>query len=115
MPQVITVARKPCLYAPVSLNVKLTRCGSLNIEPSRIPYLAGEVDFDKEQKQQQAGGTITGAFGAASLIGTVIQTYKTSGRFPANVVLSSLSGAADLDAQSEYVGGASKYFKLFVG
>lgn len=101
--------------APVSLNVRTHHAGALNIDPSRIPYGDGEVDFQKEQKQQvnTGAGAITGAFGAASLIGTVISTYKAEGRWPPNVILTSQSGAQDLDQQSEYVDGASRYFRKF--
>lgn len=113
MPRVITVCRKPCSLAPVSLNVKTHHAGALNIDPSRIPYLDGEVDFGKEQKQQVSTGAITGAFGAASLIGTVIPTYSRAGRWPPNIILTSTEGAEDLDEQSEYVDGASRYFRKF--
>jgi len=57
-----------------------------NIEQTRIP-LTDECKLDHVQKQQHSGGAVQGAFGAASLIGKEIATYKPEGRWPANVVL----------------------------
>jgi site-specific DNA-methyltransferase (adenine-specific) len=59
--------------------------GALHIDASRVGYADGEVDFDRKQRQQNSDGAIEGAFGAASLIGTEIDTYKEAGRWPANV------------------------------
>jgi len=59
--------------------------GALHIDACRVPYEAAEVNFDRKQRQQNSEGAIEGAFGAASLIGTEIDTYKEAGRWPANV------------------------------
>ena len=66
--------------------------GALNIDATRIGYESGEVDFDRVQRQQHSEGAVTGAFGAAALVGKEIPTYKPGGRWPANLVLQHLEG-----------------------
>jgi site-specific DNA-methyltransferase (adenine-specific) len=78
--------RKP-LSGTVAANVLAHGTGALNIDGCRVPYQDGEVNFDRKQRQQNSDGAIEGAFGAASLIGTEIDTYKESGRWPANTVI----------------------------
>ena len=81
----IVVARKP-LDGTVAKNVVQWGTGAINIDACRIGYEDGEVDFDRKQRQQHSDGAIEGSFGAASLIGTEIATYKEGGRWPANVI-----------------------------
>jgi site-specific DNA-methyltransferase (adenine-specific) len=76
--------RKP-LEGTVAKCVLKHGTGALHIDACRVPYEAGEVNFDRKQRQQNSEGAIEGAFGAASLIGTEIDTYKEAGRWPANV------------------------------
>lgn len=108
----ITLARKPCSEGTVAANVLKHGCGALNIDASRIGYGDDDdVDFSRVQRQQHSEGVVTGAFGAASLIGTTIPTYKPGGRWPANMVLQHQAGCtpegacapgcivADLDGQ----------------
>jgi site-specific DNA-methyltransferase (adenine-specific) len=83
----------------VAANVVEHGTGAINIDDCRIGYKTGEVDFDRKQQQQQSDGTIKGAFGAAALIGSKIQTYKAAGRWPANVILDEEAGRL-LDEQS---------------
>jgi site-specific DNA-methyltransferase (adenine-specific) len=78
--------RKP-LDGTVAGNVLAHGTGALNIDACRVGYEAGEVNFDRKQRQQNSEGAVEGAFGAASLIGTEISTYKEAGRWPANVIL----------------------------
>ena len=94
----IVVARKP-LSGTVAANVLEFGTGALNIDGCRVAYEAGEVDFNKKQRQQNSDGAIEGAFGAASLVGTEIDTYKSAGRWPANVILDEEAGRL-LDEQS---------------
>jgi len=93
----IVVARKP-LVGTVAANVLQHGTGALNIDACRID-MGAEYDPTKVQRQQNSGGAIEGAFGAAALIGKEIPTYKPGGRWPANVVLDE-SQAAELDRQS---------------
>ena len=76
--------RKP-LEGTVAKCVLKYGTGALHIDACRVPYESGEVNFDRKQRQQNSEGAIEGAFGAASLIGTEIDTYKEAGRWPANV------------------------------
>lgn len=76
--------RKP-LDGTIAGNVLKHGTGAINIDGCRIAYEDGEVNFDRKQRQQHSEGAIEGAFGAASLIGTEISTYKEAGRWPANV------------------------------
>jgi site-specific DNA-methyltransferase (adenine-specific) len=80
----ITVARKP-LVGTVAANVLTHGTGALNIDGTRIP-MGDEYDPTKVQRQQNSGGAIDGAFGAASLIGKEIPTYNAAGRWPANLL-----------------------------
>ena len=75
--------RKP-LDGTVAATVLKHGTGAINIDGCRIAYEDGEVNFDRKQRQQHSEGAIEGAFGAASLIGTEISTYKEAGRWPAN-------------------------------
>ena len=88
--KVIHLLRKPCSESTVAANVLKFGTGALNIDATRIGYESGEVDFDRVQRQQNSEGAVTGAFGAASLIGKAIPTYKPTGRWPANLVLQHL-------------------------
>ena len=90
--KVVHVLRKPCSEPTVAANVIRYGTGALNIDATRIGYEGGEVDFDRVQRQQNSEGAVTGAFGAASLIGKAIPTYKPGGRWPANLVLQHLDG-----------------------
>lgn len=98
----IVVARKP-LEGTVVDNVLAHGVGGLNIDATRVGYLDGEVNFDRKQRQQHSDGSVEGAFGAASLIGTEIPTYNPAGRWPANVILDEDAGR-ELDQQSGSVG-----------
>lgn len=80
----IVVARKP-LIGTVAENVLTYGTGGLNIDGTRVA-MGDEYDPTRMQRQQHSSGAIDGAFGAASLIGTEIQTYKEGGRWPANVI-----------------------------
>jgi len=114
----ICVARKP-LEGTVVGNVLKYGTGAINVDGCRVPH-GGDVDMDAVQRQQNSGGVIEGAFGAAALVGKEIATYKEGGRWPANVILShgpdcGEDGCAPgcpcaaLDAQSGG-DGASRYF-----
>jgi hypothetical protein len=76
----------------VAANVLRHGTGAMNIDATRIGYESGEVDFDRVQRQQHSEGAVTGAFGAAALVGKEIPTYKPGGRWPANLVLQHLDG-----------------------
>jgi DNA modification methylase len=80
----IVLARKP-VTATVAANVLEWGVGGLNIDQTRVA-MGDEYDPTKIQRQQNSAGAIDGAFGAASLIGKEIQTYKEGGRWPANVI-----------------------------
>jgi hypothetical protein len=94
----IVVARKP-LVGTVAANVLAHGTGALNIDGCRVGYAPGEVDFGKVQRQQHSEGAVTGAFGAASLIGTEIATYKPGGRWPANVIFTHAPGCVRIGSQ----------------
>lgn len=81
----IVLARKP-LIGTVAANVLQHGTGALNIDGTRIP-MGDEYDPTKIQRQQHSNGAIDGAFGASSLIGKEIATYKPGGRWPANVII----------------------------
>lgn len=112
------LARKP---VPKTLlqNIEAYGLGGLNIDACRMAFEEGEVDFSHVQRQQHAGGAIEGAFGAARLIGTEIQTYKEAGRWPANIVLTHSTDCGlscdpecpvgRIEAQAP---GASRYFPV---
>ena len=97
--KVVHVLRKPCSESTVAANVLRWGAGALNIDATRIGYESGEVDFDRVQRQQHSEGAVTGAFGAASLIGNVIPTYNPSGRWPANLVLQHFDGCVEEGAK----------------
>jgi hypothetical protein len=100
--------RKP-LAGTIAGNVLEHGTGALNIDGCRIPYQDGEVNFDRKQRQQNSEGAIEGAFGAASLIGTEIDTYKESGRWPANTTIDdSAEVAANFPADGK--GPLSRFF-----
>lgn len=119
--EIIVVARKP-LEGTVAANCLKHGTGAFNIDACRVPH-GDDVDMDAVQRQQHSEGSIDGAFGAASLIGKEIPTYKPEGRWPANVLLShdvNCSGesgcapgcpCAIVDEQSGG-DGASRYFNV---
>jgi hypothetical protein len=100
----IVLARKP-LIGTVAQNVLTHGTGALNIDGARVD-MGDEYDPTKVQRQQHSSGAIDGAFGAASLIGKEIATYKPGGRWPANVIFDTEAGAL-LDEQED---GASRFF-----
>lgn len=90
----IVVARKP-LDGTVTANVLEHGVGALNIDGCRIP-MGEEYDPNKIQRQSSKGeGAIEGAFGAGSLVGKEIQTYKPGGRWPANLVFTHSADCGD--------------------
>lgn len=123
------LCRKPIEAANVAAQVLATGTGAINVDGTRVGYAQGEVDFNRQQRQQQSAGTIEGAFGAAALIGKEIPTYKPEGRWPSNLVLSHSPECekrgeaydcadgcpvAAMDRQSgEVTGGASRFFNVF--
>ena len=80
----ICMARKP-LEGTVAETVQKYGTGGINIDGCRVP-MGDEYDPTKIQRQQNSEGSVKGAFGAASLIGKEIPTYKPGGRWPANLV-----------------------------
>jgi DNA modification methylase len=80
----IVLARKP-LDGTVANNVLTHGVGGINIDGCRVD-MGDEYDPTKIQRQQNSSGTIEGAFGASSLIGKEIATYKPGGRWPANFI-----------------------------
>ena len=109
---IITIARKP-LEGTVVNNCLNHKCGSLNIDTTRIP-LTEECKPDHVQRQQNSGGSITGAFGASALIGTAIPTFNSKGRWPANTVLASKESSF-LQAFQAGKEDYSRYFKTIEG
>lgn len=87
---IVTILRKP-LGGTVLSTMLQHGTGSLNIDGTRIA-LTSECKLDHVQRQQNSGGSVEGAFGAASLIGKEIQTYKAGGRWAANLLLQHLPG-----------------------
>jgi site-specific DNA-methyltransferase (adenine-specific) len=104
----IIVARKP-LAGTVAATVMQYGTGALNIDGCRVGYEAGEVNFDRKQRQQNSAGAIEGAFGAASLIGTEISTYKDAGRWPANAIIDDSPEVAE-EFPSDSKGSFSRFF-----
>lgn len=112
------LARKP-IPKTLLQNIEAYGLGGLNIDACRMAFEEGEVDFSRMQRQQQVSGAIEGAFGAARLIGTEIQTYKEGGRWPANIVLTH-SADCGTECQEDcpvgrieaQVAGASRYFPV---
>jgi DNA modification methylase len=80
----VVVARKP-LVGTVAGNVLEWGVGAINIDGCRVE-MGDEYDPTKIRRQQSSAGAIEGAFGAASLIGKEIATYKPGGRWPANFI-----------------------------
>lgn len=102
------LCRKPIEAANVASQVLATGTGAINIDGTRVGYAKGEVDFDRQQRQQRSEGSIEGAFGAAALIGKEIPTYKHEGRWPSNLVLSHSPDCKRVGTKTvENVGGAS--------
>ena len=90
--RIIHVLRKPCSESTVAANTLKHGTGGLNIDASRIAH-GSDVSLDAVQRQQSAGGGSVGNhFGAGSLVGSEIPTYKPGGRWPANVILQHLDG-----------------------
>ena len=98
---VVTVARKPLAAPTVAANTLLHGAGGYAIDATRIGYAGGEVDFSKVQRQQHSGGVVEGAFGAASLVGKEVMTYKPGGRWPPNAVLSHLPTCQKVGVRTE--------------
>ena len=82
----VILARKP-FKGSVAANVLAHGTGALNVDGCRVE-MGDEYDPSKKQRQQNSSGAIDGAFGASSLIGKEIATYKPGGRWPANLILS---------------------------
>jgi hypothetical protein len=76
----IICARKP-LAGTVAANVLRWRTGAINVDGCRIGYGAEQVDLDRRQVNFDR----MGYSGAEQTEG--VNTYKTEGRWPANVVL----------------------------
>lgn len=90
--RIIHVLRKPLSEGTVAANTLKHGTGGLNIDASRIAH-GSDVNLDSVQRQQsEGGGSVGNHFGAGSLVGTVIPTYKPGGRWPANVILQHLDG-----------------------
>jgi hypothetical protein len=118
----VTLARKPLGEATVASNVIRYGTGALNIDGTRIPFGEDEdTGPDRVQRQQASGGntSVKGAFGAESLVGREIPTYKEGGRWPANMLLQHLEGCTpavcqpqcavlDIDRQAP---GSARFFK----
>jgi DNA modification methylase len=101
----ITVARKP-LDGSVAENVIAHDVGVLNIDGCRVE-MGSEYNPNKMQRQKKSEGSIVGAFGAASLIGKEIPTYKPGGRWPANLIHSGEDEVVALFPTSKSTGGRS--------
>lgn len=99
----ITVARKP-LEGTVAENVLRWGTGGLNVDGCRVE-MGSEYDPKKMQRQKKSEGSIVGAFGAASLIGKEIPTYKPGGRWPANLIHDGSDEAVRLFPASKSTGG----------
>jgi len=104
----IVMARKPLSENTVGQNVLEWGTGGINIDESRIPYLADDhvMKYDGykngEYKSEYKGGT-------SYKHGNQVQ-INTVGRFPANIILDEEAGKI-LDEQSlEYSEGASRFF-----
>lgn len=100
--------RKP-LEGTVASSVLQYGTGALHIDACRVAYEDGEVNFDRKQRQQNSEGAIEGAFGAASLIGTEISTYKEAGRWPANASIDDSEEVA-VAFPSDGKGSFSRFF-----
>jgi site-specific DNA-methyltransferase (adenine-specific) len=102
------LARKP-LAGTVAATVLEHGTGALNIDGCRVAH-GTDVDLSAKQRQQNAGGAVDGAFGAAALIGSEIPKYKPAGRWPPHLLLSHAAACgekcadgcpvAEMDAQS---------------
>ena len=119
--RIIHVLRKPCSESTVSANTLKHGVGAYNIDAVRVAH-GSDVNLDSVQRQQsEGGGSVGNHFGAGSLVGTVIPTYKPGGRWPANVILQHLDGCGEvcepgcpvarLDEQSD----VSRFFKQVGG
>ena len=80
----ITMARKP-FKGSLEANYEKYGTGAINVDGCRVE-MGDEYDPSKKQRQQNSSGAIDGAFGASSLIGNEIATYKPGGRWPANLI-----------------------------
>lgn len=90
--RMIHVLRKPLSEGTVAANTLKHGTGGLNIDAVRVAH-GSDVNLDAVQRQQSAGGGSVGNhFGAGSLVGSEIPTYKPGGRWPANVILQHLDG-----------------------
>jgi len=99
----IILARKP-LAGTVAANVLEHGTGAINVDGCRVD-MGDEYDPAKVQRQQAKGtANISGAFGAESLVGKEIATYKPGGRWPANLIH---DGS---DEATAGMGDAERYF-----
>lgn len=83
---VITVTRKP-LEGTVARNAIKWGTGGMNIDGTRIAH-GTDVDMDAVQRQ----GAQSEVYLGGAKPGDVISMYKASGRWPANLIISHLSG-----------------------
>lgn len=87
------LARKP-VDGTIANNFLLHGVGGLNIEKTRFPYgdpiwfgSGEEPNLERKQRQQaRSNNTVGNGFGVAGLVGSEIDTFKASGRWPANIV-----------------------------
>jgi DNA modification methylase len=87
------LARKP-VDGTIANNFVLHGVGGLNIEKTRFPYgdpiwfgSGEEPNLEGKQRQQaRSNKTVGNGFGVAGLVGSEIDTFKPSGRWPANIV-----------------------------
>lgn len=100
--RVVHVCRKPLSEGTVAKNTLKHGTGALNLGGSRIEFEDG-LNMGAQQRQQASGGqtAVGGAFGAESLVGQVIPTYKPGGRWPANMVLQHLPGCQQVGSRTE--------------
>ena len=87
------LARKP-VDGTIANNFLLHGVGGLNIEKTRFPYgdpiwfgSGEEPNLERKQRQQaRSNNTVGNGFGVSGLVGSEINTFKSSGRWPANIV-----------------------------
>ena len=95
----IILIRKP-LEGTTAENVLKWGVGGMNIDATRVQYGDSEnIDFSKIHEQKTASYEESGWTGHVAKVGSKIQSYKPSGRWPANVILDEESALA-VDEQS---------------
>jgi len=95
----IILIRKP-LEGTTAENVLKWGVGGMNIDATRVQYGDSEnIDFSKIHEQKTASYEESGWSGHVAKVGSKIQSYKPSGRWPANVILDEESALA-VDQQS---------------